>query len=167
MHIGYIFLQSGLDYAYLPLGKGRVGELAFLELGAEHTVHEIGNRVAGKIREGPGGGFEGVADHHYGLLLGTRHLTLIIKGVGLVRVSSRVEILGQEVGGAAGAVMGDDELQLSNISNHELSEEVYYNIIKGKTAALFEACAAIGAQASGASDEEVAAAARFGQNLGI
>lgn len=67
-----------------------------------------------------------------------------------------------------GRTLSDGEiLQLSNISNRDISEDVYYNIIKGKTAALFEACASIGALASGATDEEIEAAARFGQNLGI
>ncbi len=58
-------------------------------------------------------------------------------------------------------------LQLSNISNREISEDVYYQIIKNKTAALFEACSTIGAESAGASDEEVKAAGKFGQNLGI
>ena len=67
-----------------------------------------------------------------------------------------------------GRTLSDGEiLQLSNISNRDISEDVYYNIIKGKTAARFEACASIGALASGATDEEIEAAARFGQNLGI
>lgn len=58
-------------------------------------------------------------------------------------------------------------LQLSNIGNRDLSEDVYYQVIKQKTAALFEACCAIGALSGGASDEEIEAAKRFGQNLGI
>ena len=58
-------------------------------------------------------------------------------------------------------------LQLSNIQNQELSEEVYYQVIKQKTAALFEACAAIGAISAGASDEEIKKASEFGQTLGI
>jgi octaprenyl-diphosphate synthase len=58
-------------------------------------------------------------------------------------------------------------LQLSNIQNQEISEEVYYQIIKRKTAALFEACSAIGAESAGASEKEVEAAKKFGQNLGI
>lgn len=58
-------------------------------------------------------------------------------------------------------------LQLSNIQNREISEEVYYQVIKQKTAALFEACAAIGSMSAGASDEEVQKARQFGQNLGI
>lgn len=57
-------------------------------------------------------------------------------------------------------------LQLSNISNEEISEEVYYHVIRQKTAALFEACAGIGALSVGASREEYEAAKRFGQNLG-
>ena len=43
-------------------------------------------------------------------------------------------------------------LQLTNISNQEISEEVYYQVINQKTAALFEACAAIGAKAGNASE---------------
>ncbi len=58
-------------------------------------------------------------------------------------------------------------LQLSNIQNQEISEEVYYQVIRQKTAALFESCAAIGALSAGASDEEVKKVAHFGQTLGI
>ncbi len=58
-------------------------------------------------------------------------------------------------------------LQLSNIQNQEISEEVYYQIIKNKTAALFEACATIGALSAGATEEQVMLAGQFGQNLGI
>lgn len=58
-------------------------------------------------------------------------------------------------------------LQLTNIQNQQISEEVYYQIIKNKTAALFEACAAIGALSSGASEDEVLRAGKFGQDLGI
>jgi octaprenyl-diphosphate synthase len=58
-------------------------------------------------------------------------------------------------------------LQLSNIRNEAISEDVYYDVIKQKTAALFESCAAIGALSAGASDDEVRKASLFGQNLGI
>ncbi|MBR3472085.1 MAG: polyprenyl synthetase family protein [Prevotella sp.] len=58
-------------------------------------------------------------------------------------------------------------LQLTNIQNQEISEEVYYQVIKQKTAALFEACAAIGALSAGADENLVEEAKRFGQNLGI
>ena len=58
-------------------------------------------------------------------------------------------------------------LQLSNIQNQAISEDVYYQVIKQKTAALFEACAAIGALSGGATEEEMQKARQFGQNLGI
>ena len=58
-------------------------------------------------------------------------------------------------------------LQLSNIQNQDFSEDVYYQIINNKTAALFEACSKIGALSAGASDEDVAEAAKFGQNIGM
>ena len=58
-------------------------------------------------------------------------------------------------------------LQLSNIQNQDISEDVYYQVIKQKTAALFEACAAIGAMSGGATEEQMQKARLFGQNLGI
>ena len=67
-----------------------------------------------------------------------------------------------------GQTLSDGEiLQLSNIQNHDLSEDVYYEVIKQKTAALFEACAAMGALSANAGEEAVDAAKNFGQNLGI
>ena len=58
-------------------------------------------------------------------------------------------------------------LQLSNIQNTEISEDVYYDVIIQKTAALFEACCTIGALSAGGSDEDIAKASLFGRNLGI
>ena len=58
-------------------------------------------------------------------------------------------------------------LQLTNIGRKDISEEVYYDVIKQKTAALFEACCAMGALSAGASDDDIAKAKKFGQNLGV
>ncbi len=58
-------------------------------------------------------------------------------------------------------------LQLSNIQNQEISEEVYYQVIRQKTAALFESCSAVGALSVGATPEQVEQAKKFGQNIGI
>lgn len=58
-------------------------------------------------------------------------------------------------------------LQLSNIKNQDISEDIYYQVIKQKTAALFEACCAIGALSAGASEIDIEKAKQFGQNLGI
>ena len=67
-----------------------------------------------------------------------------------------------------GRVLSNGEiLQLNSISNQEISEEIYYQVIKQKTAALFEACAGIGALSANASQIAIEEAKRFGQNLGI
>lgn len=67
-----------------------------------------------------------------------------------------------------GRVLSNGEiLQLNSINNHEISEDVYYQVIKQKTAALFEACCAIGALSAGASEQEIESAKKFGQDLGI
>lgn len=58
-------------------------------------------------------------------------------------------------------------LQLSNIHAKDFSEDAYYQVIKQKTAALFEACAAIGVLSAGADEEDIDNAKAFGRNLGI
>ena len=58
-------------------------------------------------------------------------------------------------------------LQLSNIQNRTISEDAYYDVISMKTAALFEACAVIGAESAGASHEDTMAAREFGKKLGL
>ena len=58
-------------------------------------------------------------------------------------------------------------LQLSNISSQDISEDVYYQVIKQKTAALFESCCAIAALSCDVSEEQICKAKKFGQELGI
>lgn len=58
-------------------------------------------------------------------------------------------------------------LQLSNIRSQGISEDVYYQVIRQKTAALFEACCAIGALSAGAAEANIVAAKEFGCNLGM
>ncbi len=58
-------------------------------------------------------------------------------------------------------------LQLSNIRSQGISEDVYYQVIRQKTAALFEACCAIGALSAGAAEAGIVAAKEFGCNLGM
>jgi len=67
-----------------------------------------------------------------------------------------------------GRTLSDGEiLQLTNISRKDISEENYLQVIKRKTAALFETCAGIGALSAGASEEDVQQARKFGQNIGM
>ncbi len=58
-------------------------------------------------------------------------------------------------------------LQLSNIRSQGISEDVYYQVIRQKTAALFEACCAIGVLSAGAAEAGIVVAKEFGCNLGM
>lgn len=58
-------------------------------------------------------------------------------------------------------------LQLSTIQEKTISEEVYYNVISQKTAALFEACCSMAALSNGITGEELQRAKDFGRYLGL
>ncbi len=58
-------------------------------------------------------------------------------------------------------------LQLTNIDNEEISEDVYYQVIKQKTAALFEACCEMGALSAGVDENNLSEIREFGSNLGL
>ena len=58
-------------------------------------------------------------------------------------------------------------LQLSNVSNLQFSEEIYFDVIRKKTAALFAACTKAAALSVDASPEEVEMARLFGEYVGI
>lgn len=73
----------------------------------------------------------------------------------------------QELSELGRTLAAGEILQLSNIQNQEISEDVYYQVIEQKTAALFQSCASIGALSAGASPEMVKKAGQFGRNLGI
>lgn len=58
-------------------------------------------------------------------------------------------------------------LQLTNIDNEEISEDVYYQVIKQKTAALFESCCEMGALSAGVDENDLSEIRDFGSNLGL
>ena len=97
------------------------------------------------------------------VLVGDYILSTVLLNVSYTNNQRIIEYLAE-----LGRVLAAGELlQLSNVKNGEVREDVYYEVIKKKTAALFEACAAIGAVSANASDEEVQKAKEFGQNLGV
>lgn len=76
-----------------------------------------------------------------------------------IQVVSRVASLGQ--------TLSDGELlQLSNLSSDEISENQCFDVIKGKTSALFAVCASVGALLSGANADETDKMRCFGENIG-
>ena len=102
-------------------------------------------------------------DNKVAVLVGDYILSTALLRVSLTDHQKIVQLLA-ELGRtlAAGEI-----LQLSNIQNQTFSEDVYYQIINNKTAALFEACAKIGALSVGATYEQIDVAAKFGQNIGM
>lgn len=102
-------------------------------------------------------------DNKVAVLVGDYLLSTALLRVSLTGNQKIIQLLA-ELGRTLSA---GEILQLSNIQNQEFSEDVYYQIINNKTAALFEACAKIGAISANATEEEVAAAAKFGQNIGL
>ena len=79
---------------------------------------------------------------------------------GSIRIVDLVARLGQNL--AEGEI-----IQLTNINASEFSEEVYYDVIRKKTAALFTASAEAGAVAVNSFDEMVQNARLFGEMIGI
>ena len=80
---------------------------------------------------------------------------------------TRSDIIVRELANLGRTLSNGEILQLSNIRNQIISEDVYYQVIMQKTAALFESCATIGALSAGASSVQVEAAKVFGRNIGI
>ncbi len=69
---------------------------------------------------------------------------------------------------ALGQDLAEGELlQLSNVSNLSFSEEVYFDVIRKKTAALFSACTKAAAFSVGAGEEQVEFARLLGEYIGI
>ena len=102
-------------------------------------------------------------DNKVAVLVGDYILSTALLNVSLTGSQDIVSYLAR-----LGQTLSNGEiLQLTNISNQEISEEVYYDVIRQKTAALFEACAGVGALSVGVDREKVEAAKRFGSNIGV
>ena len=142
----------------------RVTQNAAVGLELLHTASLVHDDVVDESKERRGqASVNATYDNKVAVLVGDYILSTALLRVSLTDNQKIIQLLA-ELGRtlAAGEI-----LQLSNISNQEISEDVYYQIINNKTAALFEACAKIGALSACATDEEIAAAAKFGQNIGM
>ena len=67
---------------------------------------------------------------------------------------------------ATNVIAEGEVLQLLNMHDPDVSEERYLQVIRSKTAKLFEAAAEIGALIAGASQSEIEAAGEYGRSLG-
>ena len=58
-------------------------------------------------------------------------------------------------------------LQMEKSKNLDITEEVYFDIIRQKTASLIASCCAVGATSAGAGDQQVEAMRQFGEKIGM
>jgi octaprenyl-diphosphate synthase len=67
---------------------------------------------------------------------------------------------------ATNVIAEGEVLQLLNMHDPDVTEERYLQVIRSKTAKLFEAAAQLGALLAGASEADIEAAAEYGRSLG-
>lgn len=129
-----------------------------------HTASLVHDDVVDESDERRGqASVNAIFDNKVSVLVGDWILSTVLMKIAETRNYEMVEYLGN-----LGRILANGEiLQLSNIDNETISEEVYYKVIYQKTAALFEACSAIGAMSAGAGEEEIEAAKQFGRDLGV
>lgn len=65
------------------------------------------------------------------------------------------------------AIIEGETLQMLSLGDLAVNQETYLEIVGKKTAALFAACAELGAVVAGATEVEIAACRQYGFNLGI
>ena len=104
-----------------------------------------------------------VFDNKVAVLLGDYLLSMALLQSAQTNHIRVVEIISR-----LGGTLSEGEIyQLNNIRTETVSEEAYFKVIRHKTAALFAACAELGARSSGGSEEYVARARRFGELVGL
>lgn len=97
------------------------------------------------------------------VLSGDYLLATALVEVGLTRNHDIIDIVS-----CLGQDLADGELlQLSNVSNPRFSEDIYFDVIRKKTAVLFAACTKAGALSVGADDEKAEFARLFGEYIGL
>ncbi|MES2760460.1 MAG: polyprenyl synthetase family protein, partial [Pseudomonadota bacterium] len=67
---------------------------------------------------------------------------------------------------ATNVIAEGEVLQLLNMHDPDVGQDAYLNVIRSKTAKLFEAAAQLGALISGATDAQIDAAGEYGRSLG-
>ena len=67
---------------------------------------------------------------------------------------------------ATNVIAEGEVLQLLNMHDPDVTQESYLNVIRSKTAKLFEAAAQVGALIAGATDPQIDAAGEYGRSLG-
>ena len=104
-----------------------------------------------------------IYDNKVSVLVGDYLLATSLTNAALTQDVQLVELVSR-----LGQNLSEGEIiQLTNTNATDFSEEVYFDVIKKKTAALFATAAEAGALSSNSSDEMAKNAALFGELLGI
>lgn len=175
------YLQQALDHIRQRAGKrmrpiltllmaknfgevNQVSKLAAVGLELLHTASLVHDDVVDESSERRGqASVNAIFDNKVSVLVGDYILSTSLLYVSKTHHISIVRYLSE-----LGRTLADGEImQLNNVHVKEFSEESYYQVIRCKTAALFETCAKIGALSVGATEKQVNAAAKFGEELGI
>lgn len=175
------YLGQALDYVRRREGKmmrpllvvlmakeyGEVKEKSLLSavtLELLHTASLVHDDVVDESEQRRGQrSVNAVFDNKVAVLVGDYLLSVSLMQSALTGNIQVVEIISE-----LGATLSKGEVdQLANIRKEEISETAYFQIIKHKTAALFAACAQLGALSAGASPEAVERARKFGEIIGL
>ena len=175
------FLGSALAYLRRREGKmmrpllvllmakelGEVGESTLrsaVTLELLHTASLVHDDVVDESAERRGQrSVNAVYDNKVAVLLGDYLLSMALLQSALTNHIRVVEIISR-----LGGTLSEGEIyQLNNIRTETVSEEAYFKVIRHKTAALFAACAELGARSAGGSEAYVARARRFGELVGL
>ena len=86
----------------------------------------------------------------------------------LMLTGRSAEVRVTQIIGSLGQTLADGEIvQIFHSRNQSVSEDVYFEIIRKKTASLFSSCAEIGALTAGASQADIDRARQMGEFIGI
>ena len=147
---------------YGPINDATLRSAVGLEL--LHTASLVHDDVVDESDKRRGqSSINALYDNKVSVLVGDYMLATSLKHSAMTREITIVDLVA-----CLGQNLSEGEIiQLANINASEFSEEVYYDVIRKKTAALFTASAEAGAISVHASDEMVKNARLFGEMIGI
>ena len=174
-------LSMALDYIRQRNGKrmrpmlimlmaknyGQVTETTYrAALGLEllHTASLVHDDIVDEAAERRGqASVNAVYDNKVAVLVGDYILSTALLNVSMTGNLDIVNYLAR-----LGQTLSNGEiLQLTSNGSEEISEKAYYDVIKMKTAALFEACCTMAAMSATTSEQQMEEARTFGQQLGM
>lgn len=147
------------------LGKVSVNSLrSAVTLELLHTASLVHDDVVDESGERRGQrSVNAVYDNKVAVLVGDYLLS-----TSLLQAAQTSNIHVVEIISRLGGTLSEGEVyQLANIRKEHISEEAYFHIIYHKTAALFAACAELGAISAGGNADYVARAKLFGELVGL